>query len=98
MVGWHPQFNGHEFEQTLGDGEGQGGLASCSPWDCKESDKTKQLNNNNNIYTGVCVCIYIYNVYINSRIKSTITNEFIRVISRDLSLLKKEFVTLKIDQ
>ena len=32
MVGWHHQFNGHEFEQTLGDGEGQGSLACCSPW------------------------------------------------------------------
>ena len=32
MVGWHHQLNGHEFEQTLGDGEGQGGLRCCSPW------------------------------------------------------------------
>ena len=32
MVGWHHQLNGHEFEQTLGDGEGQGSLACCSPW------------------------------------------------------------------
>ena len=32
MVGWHHQFSGHEFEQTLGDSEGQGGLACCSLW------------------------------------------------------------------
>ena len=32
MFGWHHRLNGHEFEQTLGDGEGQGGLACCSPW------------------------------------------------------------------
>ena len=32
MVGWYPQLNGHEFEQTLGDGKGQGSLACCSPW------------------------------------------------------------------
>ena len=32
MVGWHHQFNGHEFEQTLGDSKGQGSLACCSPW------------------------------------------------------------------
>ena len=32
MVGWHHRFNGHEFEQTPGDSEGQGGLKSCSPW------------------------------------------------------------------
>ena len=31
MVGWHQRLNGHEFEQALGDGDGQGGLASCSP-------------------------------------------------------------------
>ena len=34
--GWHHQLNGHEFEQILGDSEGQGSLACCSPWDCKE--------------------------------------------------------------
>ena len=47
MVGWHDQLNGHEFEQTLGDGEGQGSLAFCSPWGRKESEMTKRLNNNN---------------------------------------------------
>ena len=41
MVGWHHQFNGHEFEQALGDGEGQGGLVCCSPWGYKESDTTE---------------------------------------------------------
>ena len=46
MVGRHHWFNGHEFEQTQGDSEGQGSLACCSPWDCKESDTTWQLNNN----------------------------------------------------
>ena len=46
MVGWHHQLNGHEFEQTLGDSEGQGSLACCSPWGHKESDMTEQLNNN----------------------------------------------------
>ena len=40
------QLNGHECEQTPGDGEGQGSLACCSPWGCKESDITEQLNNN----------------------------------------------------
>ena len=38
-------LKGHEFEQTQGDGEGQGSLACCSPWRHKELDKTKQLNN-----------------------------------------------------
>ena len=48
MVGWHHQCNEDELGQTLGDGEGQGGLACCSPWDGKESDMTGQLNNSNN--------------------------------------------------
>ena len=48
MVGWHHQLNGHEFEQTQEDGEGQGSLACCRPWGRKESDVTKQLNNSNN--------------------------------------------------
>ena len=41
MVGWHHRLNGHEFEQTLGNSEGQGSLACCSPWDCKELDMTE---------------------------------------------------------
>ena len=45
MVGWHHQLNQHEFEQTLGDGEGQGSLACYSPWGNKESDMTERLNN-----------------------------------------------------
>ena len=45
MVGWHHQLNGREFEQTLGDGEGQGSLACCSPWGRKASDTTERLNN-----------------------------------------------------
>ena len=46
MVGWHHQLNGNEFEQTWGDGEGQGSLACCSPWGSKELDTTEWLNNN----------------------------------------------------
>ena len=46
MVGWHHRLNGCEFEQVLGDGEGQGILVCCRPWGCKELDMTKHLNNN----------------------------------------------------
>ena len=46
MVGWHHWLNGHEFEQTPGDGKGQGRLVCCSPWGHKESDTTEWLNNN----------------------------------------------------
>ena len=41
MVGWHHQLKGHEFEKALGVGNGQGGLACCSPWGRKESDMTE---------------------------------------------------------
>ena len=41
MVGWHHRLNGHEFEQTLGDSEGQGSLEPCDPWGYKESDTTE---------------------------------------------------------
>ena len=66
-MGYH-RCNEHELGQTLGDGEGQGGLVCCSPWGHKELDMTGQLNNNNNIwnhlmykalewyYVGVRVC------------------------------------------
>ena len=40
MVGWHQGINGHESEQTLGESEGQGSLACCGPWGCKELDMT----------------------------------------------------------
>ena len=40
VVGWHHRLNGHDFEQTPGDGEGQGSLACYSSWGCKESDMT----------------------------------------------------------
>ena len=45
MVVWHQRLS-DEFEQAPGDGEGQGSLACCSLWGCKESDMTEQLNNN----------------------------------------------------
>ena len=44
MFGWHHRHNGHGFGWTLGVGDGQGVLASCGSWDCKELDTTEQLN------------------------------------------------------
>ena len=44
MVGWHHRFDGHEFVQALRSGDGQGSLAFFSPWCCKESEMTEQLN------------------------------------------------------
>ena len=54
MVAWHHQLDGHEFEQALGDGDGQGSLECCSPWGHKESDMTEQLNN-------TCTFNFLYN-------------------------------------
>ena len=45
MIGWYHQLNGHEFEQTVGDSEGQDSLVCNSPWGCKELETTEQLNN-----------------------------------------------------
>ena len=52
MVGWHHLSNEHELGQTLGDDEGQGGMACCSPWSLRELDTTGRLKNNssNNVY------------------------------------------------
>ena len=44
MIGWHHWLNGHEFQQALGVGDGQGSPACCSPWGRKELDKTEWLN------------------------------------------------------
>ena len=48
MIGWHHQLNGHKFEKTLGESEGQGSLACCSPWGHKELDPPQVLNDNKN--------------------------------------------------
>ena len=47
MVGWRHQVNGHEFEQALGDCEGQGSLECCCPWDSKESSPAPQFKSIN---------------------------------------------------
>ena len=49
MVGWRHCLNGHEFEQTQGDGGGQGSLACFSPWGHKQLDMIQQLNNNGSL-------------------------------------------------
>jgi len=51
MVGWFHRFNGHELEQTLRDGDGQGGLACCSPWGCRVTHDlaTEQQQHNGSV-------------------------------------------------
>ena len=44
MAGWRPWLDGRESEWTPGAGDGQGGLACCNSWGCKESDTTERLN------------------------------------------------------
>ena len=54
MVGWHHRLNGHESEQAPGVGDGQGGLACCSPWGRKELDTTDRVNCHLNFLTPTC--------------------------------------------
>ena len=54
MVGWHHRFNGHEFEQALGD-DGQRSLVCCSPWGRKETNTTEPLSNNNAEAANICL-------------------------------------------
>ena len=54
MVGWHHQLNGHEFEQALAVGDGQGSLACCSPWGQKELNTTERLNWIKFVSTVIC--------------------------------------------
>ena len=61
VAGWHHWLDGCEFEWTPGDGDGQGGLASCDSWGCKESDTTEQLNwTELNWYYKPLVYIFLY--------------------------------------
>ena len=53
MAGWHYQLNGHEFEQAPGVGDGQGGLACCSPWGCEDCSEGARLSN----WTEPCIYI-----------------------------------------
>ena len=55
IVGWHHQLNGHEFEQAPGDGDGQGSLAWCRPWGCKELDTTEWLNWADSTNRNLCI-------------------------------------------
>ena len=55
MVGWHHRLDGHEFGWTPGVGDGQGGLACCDSWGCKELDMTEWLN-----WTEMNTCTYIH--------------------------------------
>ena len=59
MVGCHHRLNGHKFEPDLGDSKGQGSLAFCCSWGCKESDTTEQLSNNNSSHNLLSFIIFL---------------------------------------
>ena len=54
MVGWHHRHDGHEFEQTPGEGKGQGNLACCTPWGRQGLDATERLNSNKSTARNQC--------------------------------------------
>ena len=65
MAGWHHRLDGREFGWTLGVGDGQGGLACCNSWSCKESDKTEPLNWTEDVYrfmTMLCKQLILFYV------------------------------------
>ena len=61
MVEWHHRLDGHEFEQSLGVGDGQGSPACCSPWGSKELDTTERLNGTEMIHLGSQVVQWVKN-------------------------------------
>ena len=64
MPGWYHWWSKHELGQTPGGGEGQGGLACCSPWGHKELDQTGKLSNNSNTYTIASLFTFLYKQHI----------------------------------
>ena len=89
MVRQYHWLRGQESEQTLGDSEGQGSLARCSPWGCKESDMTQCLNNNNLpyiLYTNMHIKI------LNIIIFSVISLSLLVLMSFELVLLSNHLI------
>ena len=84
MAGWHHRCNGHKLKQTSADGEGQGGLACCSPWDCEESDTTGQLNNKFLIYSECKAFLWQWTFNHNKGIQKRLENIFYVLKRRQL--------------
>ena len=92
MVGWHHWLNGHEFEWTPGDSEGQGGLACCSPFSHKESDMTEWLN-----WTDWQYCYLIHSPHSVYQFWGKKTNLCMKTISFCTGSILKEHTTFRND-
>ena len=87
MVGWHHWLNGHEFEQAPGVGKGQGSLACCSPWGCKESNMTEWLNNSKKMLVDVCPVPFCwpwfhYNLVVRCQLTNPLHHRLLAVCSQ----------------
>ena len=102
IAGWHHQLNGHEFEQTLGDSEGYGSLACCSPWGHNESDMTQWLIRRQTCgwwwgmdwEFGISRCKLLYIEWINSKVLLCSTGNYIQypVINHNRKEYEKEYI------
>ena len=91
MVGWHHWLDGHEFEKAPGVGDGQGGLACCSPWGCRESDTTQWLNWTEMLFTSCllfnsCLLHYVIHESWKSSLRGRVlgTKRFKYIFSPDI--------------
>ena len=95
MAGWHHGLDGRESEWTPGDGDGQGGLACCSSWGCKESDTTERLNwTEAVVYKKLSLIYYLFELnikihvflkiilYVTSRMPSTHLGKHMEILPR----------------
>ena len=76
MAGWHHRLDGHEFGWTPGVGDGQGGLACCNSWGCKELDTTERLNWTERCNLSIQVCSRLWVLTICSKNLSKLRNGF----------------------
>ena len=92
MAGWHHRPDGHEFEWTLEVGDGQGGLACCSPWGRKESDTTERLNWTELILCQGCIlspCLFnLYAEYIMQNARLDEAQARIKISRRNINNLR----------
>ena len=101
VVERHHQLNGHEFEQTPGESEGQGSLACCSLWGCKKSDTTEQLNNNTVIKGEVgsnTINVWDFNISFSSMDKSFRQNKETQALNDTLDQMNVIFIEYSIQK